>query len=37
MFNGVEKLQQMNRRQQIDPAAIACGYIAVGDKEQALA
>jgi tetratricopeptide (TPR) repeat protein len=33
----LEKLKQLNRRQQIDPAAIAWGYIAVGDKEQALA
>jgi len=30
------KLEQLNRRQQIDPATIAWGYIAVGDKEQAL-
>jgi TolB-like protein/Flp pilus assembly protein TadD len=35
--SALEKLQQLNRRQQIDPAAIAWGYIAVGDKEQALA
>jgi tetratricopeptide (TPR) repeat protein len=33
----LEKLQQLNRRQQIEPAAIAWGYIAVGDKEKALA
>ena len=33
----LDKLQQLNRHQQIDPAAIAWGYIAVGDKEQALA
>jgi tetratricopeptide (TPR) repeat protein len=33
----LDKLQQLNRRQQIDPAAIAWGYIAVGDKEKALA
>ena len=33
----LEKLQQMNRRQQIDPGVIAWGYIAVGDREQALA
>lgn len=35
--SALEKLQQLNRRQQIEPAAIAWGYIAVGDKEQALA
>ena len=30
------KLEQLNRRQQIDAGAIAWGYIAMGDKEQAL-
>jgi tetratricopeptide (TPR) repeat protein len=33
----LEKLEQLNRSQQIDPAVIAWAYIAVGDKDQALA
>ncbi len=33
----LEKLEQLNRSQQIDPAVITWAYIAVGDKEQALA